>query len=73
MNNETTAPDNSPQSRVREYRGFDLYCEPMHSLWEVAGTVEGTRVPTVLRSKWTNIKKAQEAVDKYLAVKGKKD
>jgi hypothetical protein len=69
---QTTAPDNSPQSRLREYRGFDLYCEPQHSLWEVASTVEGTRVPTVLRGKFTSLKLLHQAVDKYLSGKGKK-
>jgi len=64
-------PSNSPQPRDREYRGFNLYCEPMHSLWAVE-TMDGSRVPTVLRMRWTGRRFAEKAVDHYLDGKEQK-
>jgi hypothetical protein len=66
----TDRPSNTPQPRDREYKGFNLHCEPQYSLWQVE-TLDGSRTPTVLRHKFTGRKHAEKAVDLYLAGKTK--
>jgi hypothetical protein len=54
-----------------EYKGFGLSREQQYMLWSI-DTLDGSRVPTVLRSKFTNIDLAKNAIDTYLADKKKK-
>jgi hypothetical protein len=51
---------------MAEYRGFKLRREREYFLWEVYQAVDSTNVPERLRSKFSNIKIAQSAIDKFL-------
>src|SRR3989442_6160563 len=54
-----------------QYKGFGLTREPGFMLWEIS-TLDGSRLPTVLRSKFTNIELAKNNIDLYLSTKKKK-
>ena len=43
-----------------------MHRERKHFLWVVYETEQGSNVPEMLRSKFSNIKIAQSAIDKYL-------
>lgn len=51
------------------YRDFILERELEFQLWTVTGRTDGTRVPTVLRGKWTSLELAKSQIDTYLASK----
>jgi len=54
-----------------EYKGFGLTREQQYMLWSIE-TLDGSRLPTVLRSKYTTIDLAKNDIDLYLSTKKKK-
>jgi hypothetical protein len=51
------------------YKDFILERELEFQLWTVTGKMDGTRVPTVLRGKWTSLELAKSQIDTYLESK----
>jgi hypothetical protein len=54
------------------YRDFTVERDREFLLWMVSAKADGTRVPTVLRGKWTSLELAKQAIDSYLDSKAQK-
>jgi hypothetical protein len=59
------------QVQETEYRGFKLERELKFLLWQITERLDGTRVPSVLRGKWTSLELAKPHIDAYLDSKKK--